>query len=97
MTAAAAIRPAPATAGRAVSAAPTAAMASAAVSASLWAPPTSWTSTIGLRATKATAVAGTTPRRAASRATIHAVTATANPARSFSDQSAKPTPIAASG
>ena len=69
----------------------TASIISAAISASLWAPPTTWTSTSGLSATSATAKRGSTPRTAARRATIQAIAATESPAAAFSSQTAAPT------
>ena len=68
LIAAAARRAAPAVASRAPRRRRPPSIASSIVSPSLWAPPTTWTRTSGLRATKAAARSGSTPRQAAIRA-----------------------------
>jgi len=65
--------------------------AKAIVRPSLWAPPTTWTRTSGLRATKAAARVGSMPRPGARRAAIAARASTEAPPISFSATTAIPT------
>jgi hypothetical protein len=64
---------------------------------SLWAPPTTWIRTSGLRTTKAAAGRGATPRAGARRATRTAAPRTAKAAVAFSVATAHQTGNQASG
>src|SRR6185369_11440465 len=75
----------------------TASVAKSIVRASLWAPPTTWTRTSGLRATKAAARRGSTPRQAAMRAVRAAMPRTERAATAFNAAMATPTGSQASG
>ncbi len=72
-------------------------IASSIVSPSLWAPPTTWTRTSGLRATKAAARNGSRPRQAAMRLTSAARPRTESAATAFNAATATPTGSQASG
>ncbi len=97
LVAMAATRAAPPASSRALRMAATASIASSIVRPSLWAPPTTWTRTSGLRATKAAARSGSAPRQAARRATIAARPRTESAATAFSTATATPTGSQASG
>jgi len=97
LVAAAATRDAPPVAGRPARTAATPSIASSIVRPSLWAPPTTWTRTSGLSATKAAARTGSSPRQAARRATSAASAATESAATVFSTATATPTGSHASG
>src|SRR6187397_121012 len=80
----AATRATPALASRAPSIAATPIVAASIARASLWAPPTTWIRTRGLRATNAAAPSGETQRAGARRATRIAMARTERAAAAFS-------------
>src|ERR1700744_5384384 len=84
LIAALATRNAPEVASRRATRAATPSIAKSIARPSLWAPPTTWTRTSGLRATKAAARASSTPRQAASRDTTQARPRTETAATAFS-------------